>query len=167
MTQASRFRALLRRDGMVVAPGAYDCITAKLIEQAGFAAVYMTAINPIVSPRLDANGALTFENAAVAANAAKAPAGYRATWMRYDNTTDQTERIGDTQSATTAMAAPAGLPTATGAMVAVDIAVDSDAYPAWKKPARAYFRRANAGWMLIGFERMPDRADAGTGVRSN
>ena len=42
MTQASGFRDLLRRDGMVVAPGAYDCITAKLIEQAGFAAVYMT-----------------------------------------------------------------------------------------------------------------------------
>src|SRR5271163_1555712 len=42
MTQASRFRALLHRDGMVVAPGAYDCITAKLIEQAGFPAVYMT-----------------------------------------------------------------------------------------------------------------------------
>jgi 2-methylisocitrate lyase-like PEP mutase family enzyme len=42
MTQASRFRALLHRGGMVVAPGAYDCITAKLIEQAGFAAVYMT-----------------------------------------------------------------------------------------------------------------------------
>jgi 2-methylisocitrate lyase-like PEP mutase family enzyme len=42
MTQASRLRGLLNRDGMVVAPGAYDCITAKLIEQAGFAAVYMT-----------------------------------------------------------------------------------------------------------------------------
>src|ERR1700759_5065262 len=42
MTQASRFRALLHGDGMVVAPGAYDCITAKLIEQAGFSAVYMT-----------------------------------------------------------------------------------------------------------------------------
>jgi len=42
MTQASRFRALLHRNGMVVAPGAYDCITAKLIEQAGFDAVYMT-----------------------------------------------------------------------------------------------------------------------------
>src|ERR1700750_2972975 len=42
MTQASRFRALLHQDGMVVAPGAYDCITAKLIEQAGFSAVYMT-----------------------------------------------------------------------------------------------------------------------------
>jgi len=42
MTQANCFRALLRRDGMIVAPGAYDGITAKLIQQAGFAAVYMT-----------------------------------------------------------------------------------------------------------------------------
>ena len=43
MTQASRFRALLQRDGMMVGrPGAYDCITAKLIEQARFSAVYMT-----------------------------------------------------------------------------------------------------------------------------
>jgi 2-methylisocitrate lyase-like PEP mutase family enzyme len=42
MTGASRFRDLLSQDRMVVAPGGYDCITAQLIEQAGFAAVYMT-----------------------------------------------------------------------------------------------------------------------------
>ena len=42
MTQARGFRDLLKRERMVVAPGAYDCITAKLIEQAGFSAVYMT-----------------------------------------------------------------------------------------------------------------------------
>jgi 2-methylisocitrate lyase-like PEP mutase family enzyme len=42
MTRASRLRELLNRDGMAVAPGAYDCITAKLIAQAGFDAVYMT-----------------------------------------------------------------------------------------------------------------------------
>jgi 2-methylisocitrate lyase-like PEP mutase family enzyme len=42
MNAAGRFRELLRQDGMVVAPGAYDCITARLIEKAGFAAVYMT-----------------------------------------------------------------------------------------------------------------------------
>ena len=42
MSQAGCFRELLQRDGMVVAPGAYDCITAKLIAQAGFDAVYMT-----------------------------------------------------------------------------------------------------------------------------
>jgi len=42
MTQAARFRELLRRDGMVVAPGAYDCITARTIARAGFDCVYMT-----------------------------------------------------------------------------------------------------------------------------
>jgi 2-methylisocitrate lyase-like PEP mutase family enzyme len=42
MTQTARFRELMRRNGMVVAPGAYDCITARLIERAGFDAVYMT-----------------------------------------------------------------------------------------------------------------------------
>src|SRR5215471_11009839 len=42
MLQASRFRALLQGKGLIVAPGAYDCLTARLIEQAGFEAVYMT-----------------------------------------------------------------------------------------------------------------------------
>src|SRR5271163_1874028 len=42
MTQAARFRELLRRDGMIVAPGAYDCITARMIARAGFSCVYMT-----------------------------------------------------------------------------------------------------------------------------
>jgi 2-methylisocitrate lyase-like PEP mutase family enzyme len=42
MTQAARFRDLMRRDGMIVAPGAYDCITARMIARAGFDCVYMT-----------------------------------------------------------------------------------------------------------------------------
>jgi 2-methylisocitrate lyase-like PEP mutase family enzyme len=42
MTQAARFRELLRRDGMIAAPGAYDCITARMIARAGFDCVYMT-----------------------------------------------------------------------------------------------------------------------------
>lgn len=42
MQESGRFRELLHRDGMIIAPGAYDGVTAKLIEQAGFAAVYMT-----------------------------------------------------------------------------------------------------------------------------
>ena len=49
MAQASRFRALLQREGLIVAPGAYDCLTAKLIEQAGFAAVYMTGAGTAAS----------------------------------------------------------------------------------------------------------------------
>jgi 2-methylisocitrate lyase-like PEP mutase family enzyme len=42
MSKASALRALIKRGGMTVAPGAYDCITAKLIADAGFDAVYMT-----------------------------------------------------------------------------------------------------------------------------
>jgi 2-methylisocitrate lyase-like PEP mutase family enzyme len=42
MTTAAQLRSLLAGPGMVVAPGAYDGIGARLIEQAGFPAVYMT-----------------------------------------------------------------------------------------------------------------------------
>jgi 2-methylisocitrate lyase-like PEP mutase family enzyme len=42
MTKANQLRELLRGDGLITAPGAYDCITARMIEQAGFSAVYMT-----------------------------------------------------------------------------------------------------------------------------
>src|SRR6202522_3459335 len=42
MSKASELRGFLRQDGIVTAPGAYDCITARMVEQAGFSAVYMT-----------------------------------------------------------------------------------------------------------------------------
>jgi 2-methylisocitrate lyase-like PEP mutase family enzyme len=42
MSRARQFRDLLQRDGLTIAPGAYDCITARTIAQAGFGAVYMT-----------------------------------------------------------------------------------------------------------------------------
>jgi 2-methylisocitrate lyase-like PEP mutase family enzyme len=42
MDAAAKLRQLLRKDGMLVAPGAYDCITARTIAQAGFEVVYMT-----------------------------------------------------------------------------------------------------------------------------
>lgn len=39
---AARLRALLGKGSMAVAPGAYDGLTAKLVERAGFEAAYMT-----------------------------------------------------------------------------------------------------------------------------
>ena len=39
---AARLRELLAGDRLVVAPGAYDCLTARMIQDAGFPAVYMT-----------------------------------------------------------------------------------------------------------------------------
>lgn len=42
MKTTTRLRQLISQPEMVVAPGAYDGITARLVEQAGFSAVYMT-----------------------------------------------------------------------------------------------------------------------------
>jgi len=42
LSAPARLRALLQQNGMIVAPGAYDCISARVIAQAGFPAVYMT-----------------------------------------------------------------------------------------------------------------------------
>ena len=39
---AQGLRRLLAGDKLIVAPGAYDCITARTVEMAGFAACYMT-----------------------------------------------------------------------------------------------------------------------------
>ena len=49
MTAASRFRHLLNEPGIIVAPGAYDCLTATIIQQAGFPAVYMTGAGTSVA----------------------------------------------------------------------------------------------------------------------
>ena len=42
-------RRLIREPGLIIAPGAYDCVTAALIEQAHFPAVYMTGAGTSVS----------------------------------------------------------------------------------------------------------------------
>src|SRR5436189_6045720 len=77
MTQAGRFRELMRRDGMVVAPGAYDCITARLIERAGFEAVYMTGAGTAATLGYPDYGLVTLsemaENAGRIATAIKLP----------------------------------------------------------------------------------------------
>jgi 2-methylisocitrate lyase-like PEP mutase family enzyme len=42
MSQAAKFRELLASRKMIVAPGAIDGLTGRLIDQAGFPAAYMT-----------------------------------------------------------------------------------------------------------------------------
>lgn len=68
MTGAGRLRALLSGDTMVIAPGAYDGLTAMLVAQAGFPAVYMTGAGTSVSQGYPDFGLLTMsemvENAA-------------------------------------------------------------------------------------------------------
>jgi hypothetical protein len=118
--------------------------------------IYLTAVNPIVAPRLDGIR-LTFENAAVAAGVAGDSVTYRASWMTFNNATGATTPLSATQSQTTTIDAPQGLPTAAGSFVAVDIAAESDAYPTWKQPVRAYFRQEGGSWKLVGFERQAEK----------
>jgi 2-methylisocitrate lyase-like PEP mutase family enzyme len=49
MSRGRQFGDLLRQNAMVIAPGAYDCITARCIAQAGFPAVYMTGAGTAAS----------------------------------------------------------------------------------------------------------------------
>ena len=46
---AARLRELLAGDGPLLAPGAYDALSARLVEQAGFDAVYMTGFGTSAS----------------------------------------------------------------------------------------------------------------------
>jgi hypothetical protein len=117
---------------------------------------YLTAVNPITDVALDASGCLTFRNAAVDADFAKAPAGYRAVWSTFDNATGTTERIGESANRTTELAAPAGLPRAEGAFVKVAIGAVGGSHAAWAMPVDAYFTLARGGWQLVGFEQMPE-----------
>ena len=61
-------------------------ITRVLIERRdAIARVWLNGVNPVVDPRLAADGTLTFANAAVAAGAATPGSGYTVSWSRFDN----------------------------------------------------------------------------------
>jgi hypothetical protein len=117
--------------------------------------VYLTRINPIVEPSLDARSVLTFGNAAVQYGFSHEPTGYTATWYAFDNATGESQRIGETTAAQPQVPAPEGLPTRAGSYIRVDLSANHPLHPAWKQPVHAYFVRQAAGWKLVGFERLP------------
>jgi hypothetical protein len=115
---------------------------------------YLPAVNPIVTPRLE-NNRLSFDNAAVAADVAKAPEVYRASWFEFDNATGESRPLSETSNATTTIDAPRDLPTAANSFILVEISADSKEHEAWRQPIRTYFRRDAEGRKLVGLERMP------------
>ncbi|HWE72261.1 MAG TPA: isocitrate lyase/PEP mutase family protein [Stellaceae bacterium] len=76
-SNAARLRALLHKDGMLVAPAAYDCIGARAIEDAGFPLVYMTGSGTAAMLGYPDYGLVTMsemvDNAGRIAAAVKAP----------------------------------------------------------------------------------------------
>jgi 2-methylisocitrate lyase-like PEP mutase family enzyme len=77
MKPTARLRELLAQPDMIVAPGAYDGITARLVEQAGFPAVYMTGAGTSMARGFPDFGLLSMsemvENSAVIARTVEIP----------------------------------------------------------------------------------------------
>jgi hypothetical protein len=134
-------------------PAAEEFLVRALAERRdAIGRAYLTAINPIFEPTLDADGTLTFNNAAVEADFARVPRGYRAVWSAFDNATREVELLGETSSPTSQLPSP-GLPRGEGMFVKVDMSAVGTAYAAWATPASAYFRLGQGRWSLVGFER--------------
>jgi hypothetical protein len=142
--------------GQFGAPDAEAFFAKALIERRdAIARAYLPAVNPVIDPSLDAGGTLTFGNAAVAAGLAQAPAGYRAEWFRFDNTTGESTPLGRSEGAGARLAAPAAVGANAGPYVRVDISATGARIPAWERPVRVYFRRTGNAWTWVGFDRMP------------
>jgi hypothetical protein len=135
-------------------PVATDYVAATLIKRRdAVLKAWLTQINPIADPVLQASGELTFVNAAVDARVASPPAAYSLTWARFDNATGNT--VGESVTASVnrpRASAPAAL-LAAGEFVAVDIRTDHPEYPGWAAPVRIVFRSSPEGWRAVGLER--------------
>ncbi len=117
---------------------------------------WLNGVNPVVDPALDANGTLTFANAAVIAGVATAPASYTVQWFRFDNATDTRQPIGDAVTLSSPTSdAPNALRTGAraGEYIGVTLTAKHSEQPAWAKPATFYFRRVANGWQWVGAER--------------
>jgi 2-methylisocitrate lyase-like PEP mutase family enzyme len=77
MKQTQALRALLDEAGLIVAPGVYDGLTARMAQQAGFPALYMTGAGTAAARGFPDYGLLTLsemvENAGVIARSAAVP----------------------------------------------------------------------------------------------
>ena len=119
---------------------------------------YLNAVNPVIDFALSPEGVLTFRNAAADAGVASEPSsGYIVQWASVDNTTGQATPLGAPTATTDRRTqAQTALPAAPGSLVRARIAAASPAQPAWAVPVDVVFRRAAAGWTLVGVDRLPE-----------
>ena len=146
------------RTGAYSDPAAEQHIADTLIARRdAIGRAWLTDVNPIVDPTLDASGVLRFTNAAVAADVAREPASYEAAWYAFENATGESTPMGTPATANgTEIQAPSSLPSSVGSYVRVDIKAVGGEHPAWSVPVKAFFVRNTGGWRLVGFERLPD-----------
>jgi hypothetical protein len=118
-------------------------------------AAYLIAINPLVNFELSLEGQLSFDNAAVDAGVARAPAGgYRLSWARFDNAAATATPIGESAVQSGDRIPPPGpLPHAPGSFLRIRVSAIDPPYETWNTPVTAYFRLRSQAWRLVGLER--------------
>jgi hypothetical protein len=135
-------------------PGAADHMASTLIRRRDkVLRAWLTAVNPIAGARLAADGTLTVENAAAAAQVSTAPSEYALTWSRFDNATGSPvgERVTMRVTEPRAVAPQRLLEGSQFLTVAVETHhVD---HPQWRLPVTLTFRRTAEGWQAVGLER--------------
>lgn len=113
---------------------------------------WLTGVNPLADFALDAAGMLTFTNVAVETRRATAPEGYEIVWATFDNTIGRSTPSGAPVSVTaTRVQAPADV--LAGDFVEAAVHTRHKAYPGWRRPVIAHFRRQGPGWTLVGIRR--------------
>jgi hypothetical protein len=133
---------------------ATDYLTDTLIERRNrVMKTWLTAVNPLVDFALSPAGVLTFSNAAVAAEIATSPTGYRIRWSRFDNATGSTSDTTELNTADARPTAPPGL-LAGAQFVQVEIASQHPEFSAWNTPVKVHFRREPGGWGVVGIRRL-------------
>jgi hypothetical protein len=114
---------------------------------------WLNQVCPAVDPVLQADGAFTFTNAAVAARAADPAQSYHLQWFRFDNGTAARTPIGERQTvAAPEGRAPAGL-LDSGEFVGVEVTAVHPQRREWAIPATFTFRRGGTSWTLVGVQR--------------
>jgi hypothetical protein len=135
-------------------PGAAEHIATTLIKRRDkVVRTWLTGVNPLVDPRLEADGTLTFENAAVTAGVASAPSSYVVTWSAFDNATGTPSGQGQEMTVQQPRAAaPSGL-LSNASFVRIAVKTAHADYPAWNAPVSFTFRKADNRWQIVGLDR--------------
>jgi hypothetical protein len=123
--------------------------------------VYLPAVNPVVNPRLDATGSLTFENAAVAAGFAESPTGYRPHGR--DSTTPRAQRTLSPKPAAQRPRCPRPAISRPPSELRPDRHLGRERRSPDMAAAGAHaLRRDAGGWKLVGLVRRPDQPAGAT-----
>jgi hypothetical protein len=114
---------------------------------------WLTSVNPVTEPVLDADGLFTFRNAAFDAGVARRVATYVLGWSAFDNVTGAPVgkpfeiRVGSPR-----VLAPPSILKGQDYVSVVVRTVHAD-YPSWNQPVTIVFRRTATGWQAVGLER--------------